>query len=54
MLVLSIVSLGSLPASNRAYNSSSDSLKAAIVDQLYVLQPNQDFIQQTTQEHWPK
>jgi hypothetical protein len=24
--------------------------KAAIVDQLYVLQPNQDFIQQTTQE----
>ena len=25
-------------------------LKAAIIDQLYVLQPNQDFIQQTTQE----
>ena len=50
ILALLIVWLVSLPACNQAYNLSSNSLKAAIVDQLYNLQPNQAFIEQTTQE----
>jgi hypothetical protein len=50
ILVLVIVWLVSLPACNQADDSSGNSLKAAIIDQLYNLQPNPDFIQQTTQE----
>jgi len=49
-LVFLIVWLVLLPACNHAHNSPTNSLKAAIIDQLYVLQPNQDFIEQTTQE----
>jgi len=36
--------------SEPAGTSHPDQLKAAIVDQLYVLQPNEDFIQQITQQ----
>ena len=50
ILALLIVWLVSLPACNQADDLSTDSLKAAIVDQLYSLQPNPAFIQQTTQE----
>ncbi len=50
ILALLIISLLSLPACNQAYNLSSNSLKAAIVDQLYSLQPNPAFIHQMTQE----
>ena len=50
ILALVIASLVSLPACNQADDSSGSSLKAAIVDQLYSLQPNQAFIHQTTQE----
>lgn len=38
------------PTSGPAGTSHPDQLKAAIVDQLYVLQPNEDFIEQTTQQ----
>jgi len=50
MLVLLIVWLVSLPGCNQTHNSPSNSLKAAIVDQLYSLQPNEAFIEQATQE----
>ncbi len=50
ILALLIVSLVSLPACNQADDSLNNPLKAAIIDQLYSLQPNQAFIQQTTQE----
>jgi len=43
VLALVIVSLVSLPACNQAHNSSSASLKAAIVDQLYVLSTKPGF-----------
>jgi len=50
ILALLIVWLVSLPACNQSPDSSTNSLKAAIVDQLYSLQPNPAFIQQVTQE----
>lgn len=50
ILALLILPLVLLPACNQSYNSSSNSLKAAIVDQLYVLQPNEAFISEVTKE----
>ena len=50
ILALVIISLVSLPACNQAHDPLTNSLKGAIVDQLYSLQPNQAFIHQTTQE----
>ena len=51
---LGIVAVAALvrasPTCGPAGSSYPSELKAAIIDQLYVLQPNQDFIQQTTQE----
>jgi len=50
ILALLIISLVSLPACSQPNDSSTDSLKAAIIDQLYILQPNEAFIAQTVQE----
>jgi len=50
ILALLIVWLVSIPACNQTQDSLTDSLKAAIVDQLYSLQPNEAAIQQMTQE----
>jgi len=50
VLALLIIWLVSVPACSQAQDSLTNSLKAAIVDQLYSFQPNQAFIHQTTQE----
>lgn len=50
ILALLVASLVSLPACNQADDLSGNSLKAAIVDQLYSLQPNEAAIEQMTQE----
>ncbi|HEX74750.1 MAG TPA: hypothetical protein G4N93_06365 [Dehalococcoidia bacterium] len=50
ILAFLIVSLLSLPACNQADDLSGSSLKAAIIDQLYSLQPNEAAIQQMTRE----
>ena len=39
-----------LTAHSQVSSTAMEPAKAAIVDQLYVLQPKWDFIQQTTQE----
>lgn len=49
--IVAIVALARiLPASGQASPTDSGELKAAIIDQLYSVQPNQTFIEQTTQE----
>jgi len=50
ILTLLVILLLWLPACHQGDELPADSLKAAIVDQLYSLQPNLAFIQQTTQE----
>ena len=47
-IVAAVVAVRTSPANNTS--TSSDELKAAIIDQLYNLGPNQGFIQQATQE----
>ena len=49
-IIAVVVFVRSSPTCGPTGPSHPGELKAAIVDQLYVLQPNQDFIQQTTQE----
>jgi len=44
------IELALLPARSQVSSTAMEPAKAAIVDQLYSLQPKQDFIQQTTQE----
>ena len=50
LVTLIIIELVLLPACSQVPSTPTGPAKAAIIDQLYVLQPNQDFIQQTTQE----
>ena len=50
ILALVIISLVSLPACNQAHDPLTNSLKGAIVDQLYSLEPNEAAIGQMTQE----
>ena len=50
ILALLIIWLVSLPACHQGYDSSTSPLKAAIVDQLYSLEPNEAAIEQMTQE----
>jgi hypothetical protein len=50
LLTLLTISLLPLPACSQAPNSSTEPAKAAIIDQLYSLQPNEDFISEIIEE----
>jgi len=50
LVILVIIELVLLPARSQTPSSPAKPPKAAIVDQLYSLQPNEDFISETTEE----
>jgi len=45
-----MIELALLPARSQVPSTAMEPAKAGVVDQLYIFQPEQDFIYQTTQE----